>query len=106
MIYFIRRAKLSLILIALSSGISLNGQTAKDAGIDVHFHKFQPRVAPEAAIQSQASESQFVNGMSVAAANQIRALQQEKAARTPAQQKIDSNILYTSRMLVRRCPHA
>jgi hypothetical protein len=37
--------------------------------------------------------------MSLTAAQQMLALQQEKASRTPAQQKVDSNVLYTIRML-------
>jgi hypothetical protein len=97
-IYFVRRAGVPLIL-ALLSSISLNGQTTKDTGTDARLHKFQPRVAPDAAIVSQEGETEFVNGMSAVAAQQIRGLQQEKASRTPAQQKIDSNVLYTTRML-------
>jgi hypothetical protein len=36
--------------------------------------------------------------MSLAAARQVQALQAEKAARTPAQRKMDSNLLYAARM--------
>jgi len=85
----------------LTSGAPLSGQTTKDAVTDLHFHKFQPKVAPELAGQSATSQNQSepVNGISAFAAQQMNALQQEKISRTPAQQKIDSNVLYTMRML-------
>src|SRR5258708_5495744 len=38
-----------------------------------------------------------VEGISESALGQIRAFQQEKAARTPAQQKLDSQIVYALR---------
>ena len=72
---------------------------AKDTGTDLQFHKFQPRVAPDQAVPATANQAQTDNGISVNAAQQMLALQQDKASRTPAQRKIDSNILYTIRML-------
>jgi len=70
-----------------------------DNGTDVRFHKFQPKVAPERAAVTNGAGAQMVNGISVNAAQQMEALQQDKAARTPAQQKMDSNLIYTVRML-------
>lgn len=76
-------------------------QTATDVGTDLHFHKFQPKMSPEMAAQSASTFDRTVDasGISRFAAAQMNALQQEKASRTPAQQKIDSNVLYTERML-------
>jgi hypothetical protein len=75
----------------------LAAQTAKST--DLQFHKFQPKVAPEQAVSGMPSKGTPVDGISETAAQQMQALQQEKATRTPAQQKIDSNVLYTIRML-------
>src|SRR5262249_22518979 len=74
-------------------------QTAQDsqgtgAGTDLRFHKFQPPIAPENALPSAA-----VQAPDTITQQQILALEQDKASRTPAQQKIDSNVLYTVRML-------
>ncbi len=79
--------------------IPLAGQTARSAATDVQFHKFQPKVAPDQAVSPGTNQGQTINGMSVTAAQQMQALQQDKASRTPAQRKIDSNIIYTMRML-------
>lgn len=65
---------------------------------DLQFHKFRPKVTPEQAARAQ-DQALPPYGISLNAALQMAALQQEKASRTPAQQKIDSNILYTVRML-------
>lgn len=73
------------------------GQTP--TATDLQLHKFHPTASPQAAASSAARQSAGPYGMSVNAARQMAALQQEKASRTPAQQKIDSNILYTVRML-------
>jgi hypothetical protein len=68
---------------------------------DLQFHKFQPKVAPDRAVADALAmvEGPSSNGTGPLAARQMMALQQEKASRTPAQQKIDSNILFTIRML-------
>ncbi|MGA9391889.1 MAG: S8 family serine peptidase [Candidatus Sulfotelmatobacter sp.] len=85
------------IFVLLASSI-LAGQTPKPT--DLQFHKFQPKVAPERQVAGAPGQGTILpNGMSLTAAQQIQALQQEKNSRTPAQQKIDSNILYTIRML-------
>src|SRR5262249_48861453 len=67
-------------------------------GTDLQFHKFQPAVAPENALASAATQAD----PDTMAQQQILALEQDKASRTPAQQKIDSNVLYTTRMLARQ----
>ncbi|MGC2321395.1 MAG: S8 family serine peptidase, partial [Terriglobales bacterium] len=74
------------------------GQT-RESVTDLQFHKFEPKVAPDRAAPADTNQGQTVSGISVNAARQMQALQQEKASRTPAQRKIDSNILYTIRML-------
>jgi hypothetical protein len=95
---FIATILWSLVFLAVS--LPLSGQTATDASAtDLRFHKFQPQVAPEKATPANANLSQTRNGMSVFAAQQLSSLQQDKLARTPAQKKIDSNIIYTMRML-------
>ncbi|HYL91611.1 MAG TPA: S8 family serine peptidase, partial [Alphaproteobacteria bacterium] len=82
-------------------GVSGRAQTVRDSATttDLKFHQFQPAVAPEKAASSTAAQLPGPNGMSLGAAQQIQALQQEKESRTPAQRKIDSNVLYTLRML-------
>ncbi|MHB8217734.1 MAG: S8 family serine peptidase [Candidatus Sulfotelmatobacter sp.] len=81
----------------LVAGSVLVGQTSTPT--DLKFHKFQPKVAPEEAASSTNSQPIPPNGIGLAAVQQMLALQEEKASRTPAQQKIDSNVLYTIRML-------
>ena len=86
------------IILFLVFTTAVGAQTAQDSqgtGIDLRFHKFQPTVAPENALSSAASQAD----PSAVTHQQILALEQDKASRTPAQQKIDSNILYTVRML-------
>jgi hypothetical protein len=94
-------ATILLLLLILTSGVPVSGQTNKVSVTDLQIHKFQPKVAPELAAQATTSQnsSQTINGISAFAAQQMNALQQEKISRTPAQQKIDSNVLYTLRML-------
>ncbi len=79
--------------------IPLAGQTERPAATDLQFHKFEPKVAPAQAVPKGGNQGQTINGMSVTAAQQMQALQLDKASRTPAQRKIDSNIIYTMRML-------
>jgi Subtilase family/Abnormal spindle-like microcephaly-assoc'd, ASPM-SPD-2-Hydin len=90
-----------ILLFAMVFGSHLSAQTARDAVTDSQIHKFQPPVAPERAVATATSRerSRKANGMSIFAARQISALQHEKLSRTPAQTKIDSNVLYTLRML-------
>ncbi len=87
-------------ILSLAFTTAVAAQTAQDSqgtgsGTDLRFHKFQPSVAPENALPSAALQA----GPNTITQQQILALEQDKASRTPAQQKIDSNVLYTIRML-------
>jgi hypothetical protein len=75
-------------------------QDTKNFGTDFKFHKFQPPVQPEAAVAAGTTQAQS----DALTTQQIMALEQDKALRTPAQQKIDSNVLYTVRMLAGKAP--
>src|ERR1700674_2946750 len=91
-----------LALFIMTASVSLTAQVAHDTrynGTDIQLHKFQPRVTPEQA--SQPAPGQSADDFT---ARQIVALEQEKNSRTPAQQKIDSNLLYTMRMLRGQAP--
>jgi hypothetical protein len=95
------RATTILIFFVLS-GSSLWGQSPKTT--DVQLHKFQPKGQPgqaaqEASPAETSNQGTSSNGISATAVQQILALQQEKASRTPAQQKVDSNVLFTIRMM-------
>ena len=96
------RFRLSAIIVLavfLMSASMLPAQTvATDTSTDLKFHKFQPSVPPEFMVP-QASQFQGAAEIGANAKQQMQMLQQEKNARTPAQQKIDSNVLYTIRML-------
>lgn len=78
-----------------------SSSTRAAVGTDLVFHRFRPKVSPEAAAGRRAlgGESSALNGISAEAAKQIEALQQEKRNRTAAQLKVDSRLLYTARML-------
>ena len=91
----------------LVAGGSVNAQQAKDtsekgAVSDIQYHKFQPAVALDAGNASRVTLTQSESDASIA--KQIVLFQQEKAARTPVQQKIDSNILFTVRMMRGQAP--
>jgi hypothetical protein len=91
-----------LTLFVLMASHLLAGQTAKPT--DLEFHKFQPKVSPEKASPEKAvsgaqNQAASPDGIGPVAAQQMLSLQQEKASRTPAQQKVDSNVLFTIRML-------
>jgi hypothetical protein len=89
------------LLVAVGTGAVTLAQTLADSVTDLQMHKFQPQGDPERAANSASISdgTAGANGISRFASNQMQALQQEKYSRTPAQQKIDSNILYTERML-------
>lgn len=86
-------SRILLITLLTTNAVSAHAQNASEPS----FHKFAPKIAPEQA--AAGPQTAGPAGMSVAAAQQIAALEQEKDARTPAQRKIDSNVLYTLRML-------
>jgi subtilisin family serine protease len=88
------RSSLAILLGLFATASLLGAQVVRDNGTDIHLHKFQPQVAPEVA--SQPAPGQDANSF---AAQQIVAMEQEKGARTAVQRKIDSNLLYTMRMM-------
>src|SRR5580765_7848106 len=93
-------SRCAFIILSLVLTTAITAQTTQDSqgtgsGTDLKFHKFQPPVAPENALPSAATQA----NTDTIAQQQILALEQDKASRTPAQQKIDSNVLYTVRML-------
>jgi hypothetical protein len=97
------RLSLVLTLLAISTSSALQAQVLQNTtnpGTDVKFHKFQPPVQPEAAVTVGATQAQF----DALTTQQISALELEKASRTPTQQKIDSNVLYTIRMMAGKAP--
>jgi hypothetical protein len=89
-------AVLLIVLTVVATG-TLLGQTPKPT--DLQFHTFQPKVPPERFVPSSAQQGTASSGISTGALQQIQGLQQEKMSRTPGQQKVDSNVLYTVRML-------
>lgn len=88
-----------LLLLLATFAVSVSGQSAKDTATDSQFHKFQPKVSPERAALATAGQSAGNDGLSSLTVQQIVALEQDKGSRTAAQKKIDSNVLYTVRML-------
>src|SRR6202451_4259625 len=90
----------SLILFAAAASAPVLAQDAPPTNTDLKFHKFVPPTPPEnnasASAARQATTPDAVNSATV---QQMQLLLQEKSSRTPAQQKIDSNILYTIRMM-------
>jgi hypothetical protein len=86
----------ALTIFVLTASAPLFAQTT--SGTDIQFHKFVPLVPPENSKFAAANASDPAQVNSVIS-QQIQLLMQEKASRTPAQQKIDSNVLYTIRMM-------
>jgi Subtilase family len=92
------RLPIFVALLLMSASATLQSQIpqgTKDNGTDLKFHKFQSPVQPEAAVIVGATQAQS----DALTTQQITAIEQEKSSRTAAQQKIDSNVLYTARML-------
>jgi hypothetical protein len=92
----------TILAVLVTHAAILNAQqtkdtTARDATTDVHYHKFLPAITPGASDDSGVTRTQ--TELDTLVGQQIALFQQEKAARTPAQQKIDSNVLYTIRMM-------
>src|SRR4029077_21146585 len=92
-----RRSTVLLGFFLLAVGSYLAGQTPK--ATDLQLHKFLTKMAPDEPMLAGTNQAILSNGISVNAARQMLALQEEKASRTPAQQKVDSNVLYTIRMM-------
>jgi hypothetical protein len=95
------------LLVMTVAPASTRAQGTRDSGpqispTDVHYHKFQPKVAPDAAATSVVTRTP--DEINALIGQQIGFLEQEKASRTPAQKKIDSNVLYTIRMMAGQNP--
>lgn len=90
-----------MFLVVLTFG-SLRGQETQTT--DLQFHKFHPKATFEQAASAAPQHSAAPAGVSSIAVQQMQALQSEKALRTPTQQKIDSNVLFTIRMLAGQPP--
>jgi uncharacterized repeat protein (TIGR01451 family) len=89
----------AFVLSTLSSA-PLFAQDARPTNTDVKFHKFVPATPPENnAAAAPARQATTTDAKNSAATQQMQLLLQEKSARTPTQQKIDSNVLYTIRMM-------
>lgn len=88
---------LALFLVVTGSQDS-HAQSAQSRGVDLTTHKFQPKVSPSR-IAPSGEPATSQSGIGASAAQQINALLVDKAARTPAQKKISSRLIYTSRML-------
>jgi hypothetical protein len=86
---------LGLLLAAGVARAQVKAPPGGDGRSDVSLHKFQPAVRPEDALARQRQSG----GLAPSVGEQMQALLQEKASRTPTQRKIDSNLLYTTRML-------
>jgi uncharacterized repeat protein (TIGR01451 family) len=90
----------SSILFAAAISAPAFAQDARPTNTDLKFHKFVPPTPPENnASASAARQATTPDAVNSAATQQMQLLLQEKSSRTPAQQKIDSNILYTIRMM-------
>ena len=89
----------ALLFAALVSA-PLFAQDARPTNTDLKFHKFVPAAPPQNnAAAASARQASTPDAANAAATQQIQLLLQEKSSRTPAQQKIDSNVLYTIRMM-------
>jgi uncharacterized repeat protein (TIGR01451 family) len=74
-------------------------QDAQNTGTDLKLHKFVPKIPPEIATPAPANQTLNTTGLSALTVQQIEMLEMEKVSRTPSQRKIDSNVLFTMRML-------
>ena len=87
-------------ILIMIAPIPLSAQGAGNTGTDVKLHKFVPVVPPENSAFAATTGQQTVPGqIAPVTSQQVQLLLQEKASRTPVQKKIDSNILYTIRMM-------
>jgi hypothetical protein len=86
---------LCMFLLIFSHG--MGGQTPQPT--DLQFHKFQPKVSPGMVGQSASAHGALPNASACMPCNRFKLYNRRRPRATPAQQKIDSNILYTVRML-------
>ncbi len=88
------------LVLALSIATVSLALSAQDISTDLHFHKFLPETAPDQSSPAANNQIQGSRAIALSAVQQMQALEDEKNSRTPAQRKIDSNVLYTTRMLL------
>jgi Subtilase family len=87
----------ALTIFILTGSASLSAQSVQNSGTDIQFHKFVPVIPPEnSSFAASSTDPAQVNAV---IQHQVQLLMQEKASRTPAQRKIDSNVLFTIRMM-------
>ncbi len=91
-------AAAAALLLGIAIPLDVHAQAAPGSAVDVTAHTFHPKVSP-ASVVPPGVPATTASGMSAGAAQQIDALIQDKRSRTPAQNKISSQLLYTSRML-------
>src|SRR5260221_3223110 len=103
-----RVGALTLVFLSVLFGASvILGQIAdrpnssvRNRGIDVTTHKFRPVVSPDLiAVDASGMSVKGDATISPFAVQQIDALLRDKQARTEAQRKISSKLIYTARML-------
>lgn len=88
----------AIAILILTGSVPLSAQRAQNSATDIQYHKFVPVIPPENS-SFAASSSTDAAQVNSAIQQQVQMLMQEKASRTPAQRKIDSNVLYTIRMM-------
>ena len=85
--------------ISAQVGRELNRRT-QTSGVDIRTHKFRPANSPDMiAVDATGAVLKGEAAIGQSAARQINALLRDKQARTPAQKKISSKLIYTARML-------
>jgi len=88
----------ALLLIAILPTFVSAQSVTDESGAVVRLHRFQPPAVAQAAPPASATVAK-PGELSASAIAQIDALEQDKQARTPAQVKISSHLIYTARML-------
>jgi Subtilase family len=74
--------------------------SSHNIGVDVKTHKFRPIISPDRIVaDASGAEIKSEAAISPSAALQMNSLFLDKQARTPAQKKISSQLIYTERML-------
>ena len=75
-------------------------RTRAISGMDVTTHKFRPVISPDLiTLDASGAERKSAAAISPSAAQQMNSLFIDKQARTAAQKKISSRLIYTARML-------
>jgi hypothetical protein len=75
-------------------------RSRQNSGVDAKTRKFRPVISPDLiALDASGTVVKSEAAIGESAARQINALLRDKQARTPAQKKISSKLIYTARML-------